>query len=323
MLLKDETSQQWIYIRALHVFGRSRLKADTTLSNLDASQIHASIRWNGQIWELLDHSRNGTFVNGQRLLTDQRFVLVCGQELQFGPHATSKWKVACIAAPQAMLIPIDCAAPVINLSEPQFLPDNQAPQVSIYRSARGHYLWQDLHDSVILRDGDLLTLAPHRWRFFDVQKEEVTLNIRQYQSSYQVYDQAKVSFSFTVSQNEEHVILDIKTPKRQASLGERTHHYGLLTMARQRMQDALRGLDISTQGWLGIEKLSRMLGVEPAHLNMQLFRARGQIAREFPDQSELLDVIERRRGEVRFAAIPFEITRGSCLESRFDPASFV
>lgn len=40
--------------------------ANTLLSNADASQLHASIRWNGIAWEITDHNRNGTLLNGRR-----------------------------------------------------------------------------------------------------------------------------------------------------------------------------------------------------------------------------------------------------------------
>jgi len=125
-----------------------------------------------------------------------------------------------------------------------------------------------------------------------------------------------------VSLNEEHVYLSITlSGARQLDLGERSHHYCLLTLARQRLSDARRGVDSSGQGWLEREQLSRMLGLDTAHLNIQLHRLRQQIARALPPGTRLDEVVERRRGELRLGTLPFCIVRGSSFEGEFHPAA--
>ncbi|RZT04562.1 hypothetical protein EV582_5453 [Duganella sp. BK701] len=120
---------------------------------------------------------------------------------------------------------------------------------------------------------------------------------------------------FTVSLNEEHTFLRVAwDDDGEIDLGERVHHYSLLTLARRRLSDFRRGLDPSSQGWTDAAQLSRMLGLDPAHLNIQLHRARAQLARALPDGVRLPDLVERRRGELRLGALPFRIVRGSQLE---------
>lgn len=126
---------------------------------------------------------------------------------------------------------------------------------------------------------------------------------------------AAAALHFTVSLNEEHAFLRIALDRAgEIDLGERVHHYSLLILARQRLADAGRGLDPSSQGWTDAAQLSRMLGLEPAHLNIQLHRARAQVARALPDGLCLPELVERRRGELRLGALPFRIVRGSQLE---------
>jgi hypothetical protein len=123
-----------------------------------------------------------------------------------------------------------------------------------------------------------------------------------------------------VSLNEEHVFLTITlSGERELDLGERSHHYCLLTLARQRLSDARRGIDCSGQGWLGRQQLSDMLGVDIGNLNIQIHRACQQIARALPRGVELGELIERRRGELRFGTLPFCIVRGSSFEGEFIP----
>ena len=89
---------------------------------------------------------------------------------------------------------------------------------------------------------------------------------------------AAISLHFDVSLDEEHVFLSITQDQRRLDLGERVHHYALLTLARRRLADRASGIDPHSQGWIDTELLSKMLGLEAAHLNIQIFRMRRQIA---------------------------------------------
>lgn len=125
----------------------------------------------------------------------------------------------------------------------------------------------------------------------------------------------QILFNFRVSLNEEHAYLTIAYDERmEIDLGERAHHYSLLTLARRRLDDAAQGLDPSTQGWVDMDQLSRMLGLNQAYLNIQIYRARQQIARALPPGARMPVIIERRRGELRFGALHFRIVRGSQIE---------
>lgn len=133
-------------------------------------------------------------------------------------------------------------------------------------------------------------------------------------------EQERTELRFQVSLNEEHAFLKIALDNRtEVDLGERVHHYSLLTLARRRLDDARQGVDPSSQGWIEVDSLARMLGIDPSHLNIQLFRARCQIARALPPGTQLPGLIERRRGELRLGELPFQIVRGSRLEGSIVP----
>lgn len=129
------------------------------------------------------------------------------------------------------------------------------------------------------------------------------------------------SLQFHVSLNEEHVFLRmVPTYGGAIDLGERVHHYCLVTLARQRLHDARRGIDPSSQGWLAVEQLAKMLGLEATHLNIQIYRARQHIASALPPGVDGSVVVERRRGEIRYGALPFRIVMGSRIEGEFAPS---
>ncbi|WP_098494485.1 hypothetical protein [Collimonas sp. PA-H2] len=129
-------------------------------------------------------------------------------------------------------------------------------------------------------------------------------------------------FHFDVSLNEEHTWLQVACNGQPVvDLGERIHHYSLLTLARHRLHDANRGYEADSQGWIGIEQLSKMLGLDTGYLNIQIFRARQQLKKFLPDAIGSGAVIERRRGEIRFGGHAFRIMRGAKLEGEFMPQS--
>jgi hypothetical protein len=131
------------------------------------------------------------------------------------------------------------------------------------------------------------------------------------------------TMQFDVSLNEEHVFLTLLDEGAHCiDLGERVHHYSLLVLARLRLADAARGIETGGQGWVDNERLLKMLGVDGGHLNIQLFRARRQIMAALPAAPELVGVIERRRGEIRFGEIGVRIFRGATLEAQSSPSWF-
>ena len=122
---------------------------------------------------------------------------------------------------------------------------------------------------------------------------------------------------FFVSRDEEHARALLHVRGGVVDLGERAHHYSLVTLARARSADMQAGYDAATQGWIELDRLARMLGIDTSHLNVQIHRARSQFA-ALPglDVSQL---VERRRGGVRFGDFPFRVMRGERLECQSVP----
>lgn len=136
------------------------------------------------------------------------------------------------------------------------------------------------------------------------------------------YDGKDLKLSFSVSRNEEHVRLTVWYGDQDLDLGERVHHYPLLLLVRLRAEDLRRGVPADSAGWVAFPQLSRMLGMDAAHLTIQLFRLRKQIS-ESIKMEHALSLIERRRGELRAAAMSVSIEQGATIqvEQLFDSAS--
>lgn len=125
--------------------------------------------------------------------------------------------------------------------------------------------------------------------------------------------QQRPSFRFLVSQDEEHVRIELSMGGAGVDLGERAHHQTLLLLARERRADSGQGVIPSEAGWRDVVLLGAMLGIDSQHINTHLFRALRQIS-PFTSQSAIaFDLVERRRGQVRFGDAAFEVVNWNAL----------
>ena len=313
MLLDPRTGER-VVLRAEHVFGRNALRADTVLEDPEISLMHAHVRWRNGRWLLTDHSRNGTFVDGRPLVPGEPFALAAGAELRLGRGPGVAWRVQDVAEPVDSLVPPDSRQPVIALASHNLLPSSAAPELCIYQARAGLWMLEQNGETRALKDGDAVQVGsagPHRYMSAaPMDDTQVAASAREPEAPCLV---------LRLSLDEEHASLEVKDGAGKTDLGERTHHYCLATLARRRMADQERGIEPGAQGWVGSAELSRMLGLDTAHLNIQIFRAREQLMTVLPGVAALSRLIERRRGELRIGDLPFEIYRGDRLECRFRP----
>jgi len=310
--LFDPRTGERVVLRAEHVFGRNALRADTALDDPGISLMHAMIRWRNGHWMLSDLSRNGTFVDGRVLVPGEPVALAVGAEIRLGRGPGVAWRVQDVTEPVDALVPADSSQPVIALAPNNLLPTSEAPELCIFQSRPGLWILEQNGETRVLKDGDRLEVGSagaHRFvAAAPMDDTQVAVISRQADMPLLV---------MRLSLDEEHASLEVKDGAARTDLGERSHHYCLATLARRRFADQERGLEPGAQGWLGSAELSRMLGMETTHLNIQIFRAREQLMTALPGVAALSRLIERRRGELRIGDLPFEVYRGDKLECRY------
>lgn len=311
-ILQNSNTGKQHALKPLHVVGRHKQHVDTVLPSADASLLHATIRWSEQQWLLIDQSRNGCFVNGHALTKAHPTPLALHDEIRFGMLDGTHWKVVDAAAPGDQLIPLSPELDVIALGSFHVLPDDLAPQVCLYRSPSGHWVRESVDETVELREGDFVHVGKQVWRLSCVGELQNTLDSHGPTQG--------VKLTFRCSLDEEHVYLNLVNGSRSVDMGERVHHYLLLLLARQRLRDGVANFDIHAQGWMDLEALIPMLGMDRVHLNIQIFRLRKQFEDAAAQGLVGQDFIERRRGGVRLGALSLEVWRGSKLEGRWSPA---
>jgi pSer/pThr/pTyr-binding forkhead associated (FHA) protein len=306
ILLNTKTGEQ-VILRSQHIFGRHPGSSNTVLTNPEASRMHASILFNGSHWLLQDTSSNGTFLNGKHYVHGVKHRLHKGDKINFGNNTLSNWKLINTDPPKSMLVPLTANMPTIELEDIAVLPNEEVPEVMVYRSPEGSWLYEDHTGRYLLNAGDKVSTHHFSWYFVNADTLEET---QMAAPDAEDNEQVDIKIDFEVSQNEEHISLNITVGDQLISLGQRTHHYLLLILARQRLEDIQVGRNESEQGWLDKEVLSRMLGMEESHINIQIYRFRKQIIQAHPASPALLQIVERRRGELRFASDAVTINGG-------------
>jgi len=130
-----------------------------------------------------------------------------------------------------------------------------------------------------------------------------------------------ISLHFHVTRDEEWASLTATCNGRRVEFGQRSHHYCLLILARQRVTDAQLALPEESRGWIPRQELGAMLRINSVHLNVLVFRARQQWLTTLADWDERCEVLERRRGALRLGPFPFLIYRDGAIEARYPAAS--
>lgn len=287
--LRNLTTGETRLVEPEHTFGR----APTSTARLDASYVsaqHSSLRWTGSRWVLRDlGSRNGTYLNGERLAFGEERPARLGMKLTFGKPNDSPWELIDDGPPSVMAVPVDGGAPVLLSGELLAVPSDDDPQVTIYRDSETPWLLERADDATTAITNSQTFMAGGRtWRFCCPEAVRDTM-LATAQHDLEV---RHLQLFFSVSRDEEHVALRMTCGGLTFDMGARSHNYLLLTLARRRIEDTADGLPETSCGWLYQEDLARGLHAEPTQLNLEVYRLRQQFGTL--GVADAANIIERR-----------------------------
>ncbi len=289
-----------------HLFGRHPGASSTVLKDPNVSRMHASIYWDGECWLLQDSSTNGTFINGVRVQGETRNQIKENDNIHFANLSGETWQLIDAQAPKSMLVPKSGTSESILLNDIAVLPNEESPEVTLFKSPAGQWICESESGVSTLVSGDLVGTQSCVWRFIEAKSVAQTIQIETISET----DSSDIQMHFEVSQNEEHVALNVLLKGKKYDLGERNHHYLLLLLARKRIADSKANFEKAEQGWIEKEHLGQMLGQSETHINIQVYRFRKQIIKALPQSLLLPQVIERRSGEIRFVYDNIQINGG-------------
>jgi len=286
--LQNTSSHQIRLLEPEHLVGRAA-NCSLCIHERYISAQHAMLRWGGDHWEVKDlGSRNGTYVDDERIKPGEEHSLRHGSKLYFG-KPEQRWELIDAARPEVMAVTIESGDAVIIDGELLALPSSADPQVTIYQGPDGSWLLEQPNDSITtIAHMQTFEAAGHVWKFCCPERAQKT-SLTDYRPDFEV---RHLELLFSVSRDEEHVQLHASYGTGRFDLGSRNHNYVLLLLARKRLEDAAEGLPETSCGWTYIEDLVRGPDVTPSSLNIDVFRIRKQF-----DALGVLDpanIIERR-----------------------------
>lgn len=278
------------YLRDYHTFGRRGDSVDTTLTYPYISKLHAVIEWREPNWLLKDVSKNGLKLN-KKIIPPQKLVTLSkGDVIDFAGMNEVTITINDLTPPAPMLIKISNPQQTIELPDSRLLPNEEAPELALYLCPdRGHWYAESVAEGIEAgpyNHDDLIKFDGEEWKFLLVTEEDATTEFAKEQTTLD-----DVIFRFDLSQDEESTNLTLIDDGVEYELGERSHHYLLVHLLRNRMDNE--------SGWLDSQILMKELGLEEAHMNIQIFRARKQLKHAMPTAAGHSKLIERRRGALR------------------------
>ncbi|MFT4928845.1 MAG: hypothetical protein ACI8WB_004965 [Phenylobacterium sp.] len=303
-LLNLENNEQ-TNLLALHLVGRHPQSCNTILNNPKASRVHATISWDGESWSIQDNSSNGTWVNDTRLQPNTSQTLNPTDKINFANPNAGTWEMQDISPPKSMLVPLTAGASMIVLEGIVVLPSEESPQITLYLSPDGHWFCENEMGTSMLLDGNKVGIPGMFWRFVEASGCDETIQIEAQASGI-----SELAIDFAASQDEEHVSIVLTMDSQQFDLGERNHHYLLLLLARKYLEDKAEGFTTMEQGWIEKDALIKMLNLDEIHINMQIYRFRKQVLKALPQHLVFPQMIERRKGAIRFVCDNVRIKGG-------------
>ena len=315
--LESLSDHAHIYLKAFHRFGRLTYSVDTLLNSPEISRIHAVIEWLDDSWVIRDLSKNGVWLNKNRVLYNNDVALSEGDVISFANADALPFAIVDLAPPKDMLLPFSESIPpkdsVIYLEKYHMLPSDEQPEVIVYFDAETQswcYENTDEHTVLHMSDGQQIRIADKIWQLYQTEASlnESTVNIQTEEIENQL------EFLFSLSLDEEQAELKIKRKNDLYDFNVRSHHYLTLLLARYKLQHADQNFAEDVSGWISVKQLARDLGVDENHLNIQIHRARKQFVEQLKDKSLAELIIERKRGKVRFGGKHFRIFKGAQVE---------
>lgn len=249
------------------------------------------MRYRAGSWELRDlASSNGTWVSGKEVERGQQVDLKVGDTLGFG-STVETWTLVDDTPPVACAWARGSEHPVIGGDGLLALPAPDEPRMTIFSDAGAGWLLEHEGRERRVLDGESVEVAGLHFRLAlpSLGDESIASTARSGPARTTVKN---LGLRFIVSQDEEFVAVTLLRQGSSEELPVRAFHYLLLTLARHRLAD----IDVadSERGWVHVEDLSQMLGTDAEKVNVDVYRARRQLASHGVVDAPRL--IERRPG---------------------------
>jgi pSer/pThr/pTyr-binding forkhead associated (FHA) protein len=245
------------------------------------SAVHAELLWKGSAWELHDlGSRNGTYIDGERLEAGARKAVSDRVEIAFG-DVGDPFRLLDAGPPMAVALSNDDQR---RESEAGLLilPDPEAPICTICYDLRVGWVveWNDgareqlAHDATLVAGKqtwrlELPRIVDHTW-----DPTGVRVNVASSTMQITLRDPEQ-----PLAKGEEPLEIRLLQRDRVLRLPDRTYNRLLLALAEHRLEDEAAGTPHHKAGWLDIDDVLDLLDMDEVTFNVYISRARRDVAK--------------------------------------------
>jgi hypothetical protein len=234
------------------------------------SREHALLRWDQGAWWVRDlASRNGTRAGADRLAPQVDRRLLPGEALHFGGDEVGAWALEAEGPPQPFARRIADGHIERAVADYIELRGEGGAVLVVCRDARRRWVCEEDGLPRPVQDGALVEVDG-LWRLELPDASSSTVGGAGPRLL------ARCTLRLRVSRDGEHVSLELDNDGDRVELGERQHWYVLWVMVRARLADAAAAEH--DQGWLDMDRLARLTGIERRSLDTYLSRARRDLA---------------------------------------------
>ncbi|MCH2223797.1 MAG: FHA domain-containing protein [Crocinitomicaceae bacterium] len=294
--LSNSNTGKLIFLNLFHIFGRSHSMCNTQLAYTDCSKLHATIFYKNNRWYFKDQSKNGTLIDNE-LVCGKTIVLKIGQKICFSyKFRYATWNVDDLNPPCSYLYNLKNETFILLNDKYNSLRSND--KYSLYLDQNNQWILKDRKDSLFVKNEDIIIHKGAHWKFVKNDCFEDTIDYESYQ--------LKPSFIFELSHDYEHVNISILINEVEFKLGNKSQNYVLYLLAKKTNDDVQKGIPPTDIGWINNDSLLNTLSKELYtnfdiyYLNLQVYRIRKQLSNIDSSNSILKNVIERRKGQIRF-----------------------
>jgi hypothetical protein len=306
------TSGQFIHLRHYHTFGRAT-ECHTHLIGASMSRIHAIVYWQDNNWYIEDKSKNGVWLNNNKIIKGQPHLLRESDKVALSSKVGDSFIMVNDLKPCDVLISMALNKPAIYLERPTTSIEKT---LNLFYENEGWYLIYDdeRKESKVIQDGNCIHINDSLYRLQSNQVEYQTLENKPTARSLD-----DLELKLNVSANEEDIQLYIKDNKSSSIIkGHRIQSqlYLLLCLARKSIADKEQGYSECHCGWINLDTLSKALGIEPDNTRIRLHRLRTKI-RDTVNFSgvDACQLLQLQDGEVRLNTSKIVVIKGNLLKT--------
>ena len=312
MAIISDTSNNQIHLKKYHLFGRLHNAVDTYLADPTVSRLHFSLEYSEGTWYLVDYSKNGTWVNRNRVTKNEKIPLEAGDSISVCGEEECTFTLVQVGTPLDMLCRRNSEdSPILETTELKVgqLDCAEAKEpVQVGREAES-WVIQHPDNKQVLSDGGWVSINDSMWQACINLMSSNTLELDT--NKLELKD---LKLQLNTSFDEENISGKIISYQGQVDLPVRSHNYLLLLLSRQRLQDQSLNIDSTECGWVYMDNLMQMLGVSETFINIQIYRARKQMEALLDNMIEGKQIIERRAGQVRIGFSTLSVYKGKEVE---------